>query len=93
MKIKLSFWEISLNGNVLNYTFTYKQARKWVNKWMEENLLKQHKVLDQDLDRMVDSGEYIYNGFDKIKIRECIINDERKSPAMVVSVSYYNTND
>lgn len=93
MKIKLSFWEISLNGQVLNYTFTYKGARKWANKWMEENLFKQHKVLDQDLDTMVDSGEYIYNGFDKIKIKECIINGEGKIPALVVSFSYYNTSE
>ena len=44
-----------------------------------------------ETDTLLESDEVIYNGFDKIQIRECIVNDERKSPEMIVSYSYYNT--
>lgn len=91
MKIKFTFWEISFKGQVLNRTFTFKGAEKWMKKWMEENLNKHYKTLDMETDTLVDSDELIYNGFDKIQIRECIVNDERKSPEMIVSYSYYNT--
>lgn len=91
MKLRFTFWEISFKGQVLNRTFTFKGARKWMKRWMEENLNKHCKVLDPETDTLVDSDEVIYNGFDKVQIRECIINDERKSPEMVVSYTYYHT--
>ena len=43
-----------------------------------------------ETDTLLESDEVIYNGFDKIQIRECIVNDERKSPEMIVSYSYYH---
>ena len=91
MKIKFTFWEISFKGQVLNRTFTFKSAEKWMKKWMEENLNKHYKTLDMETDTLVDSDEVIYNGFDKIQIRECIVNDEHKSPEMIVTYSYYQT--
>ena len=91
MKIKFTFWEISFKGQVLNRTFTFKGAEKWMKKWMEENLNKHYKTLDMETDTLVDSDEVIYIGFDKIQIRECIVNDEHKSPEMIVSYSYYQT--
>jgi hypothetical protein len=93
MKIKFTFWEISFKGQVLNRTFTFKGAKKWMKKWMEENLNKHHKVVDPETGDLVDFGEVIYNGFDKVQIRECIVNDERKSPEMIVSYTYYHTED
>ena len=93
MKLKFTFWEISLNGQVLNRTFTFRGARKWVSKWMEENVGKHRKIIDFETGLWVDSDELIYNGTDKVKIRECIINDERKSPEMVVSYTYYPAED
>ena len=87
MKIKFTFWEISFKGQVLNRTFTFKGAEKWMKKWMKENLNKHY----METDTLVDSDEVIYNGFDKIQIRECIVNDEHKSPEMIVSYSYYQT--
>lgn len=91
MKLKFTFWEISFKGQVLNRTFTFKGAKKWMKKWMEKNLNKHRKVLDPETDTLVDSNEVIYNGFDKVQIRECIINDERKNPEMVVNYTYYHT--
>lgn len=91
MKLRFTFWEISFKGQVLNRTFTFKGARKWMKGWMEENLNKHRKVLDLETDTLVDSDEVIYNGFDKVQIRECIVNDKRKSPEMVVSYTYYHT--
>jgi len=91
MKIRFTFWEISFNGQVLNRTFTFKGAKKWMKKWMEENLNKHYKVLDPETNTLVDSEKVIYNGFDKVQIRECIVNDERKSPEMIVSYTYYHT--
>jgi len=91
MKLKFTFWEISFKGQVLNRTFTFKGAKKWMRKWMDENLNKHRKVVDQETGDLVDFGEVIYNGFDKVQIRECIVNDERKSPEMIVSYTYYHT--
>lgn len=91
MKIRFTFWEISFNGQVLNRTFTFKGAKKWMKKWMEENLNKRRKVIDPETDDLVDFGEVIYNGYDKVQIRECIVNDERKTPEMIVSYTYYHT--
>ena len=91
MKLRFTFWEISFKGQVLNRTFTFKGAKKWMKRWMEENLNKHRKVLDPETDKLVDSDEVIYNGFDKVQIRECIINDECKSPEMVISYTYYHT--
>ena len=48
MKIKFTFWEISFKGQVLNRTFTFKGAKKWMKKWMEENLNKHYKILDRE---------------------------------------------
>jgi len=93
MKIKFTFWEISFKGQVLNRTFTFKGAEKWMRKWMEENLNKHYQVLDKEADNFVNSDEVIYNGFDKVQIRECIVNDERNTPEMIVSYSYYHTED
>lgn len=93
MKIKFTFYEISINGQVLNYTFTFKGARKWVAKWMEENVGKHRKVIDMETDILVDSDEVIYNGTDKVWIKECIINDECKTPRMCVSYTYYHIED
>jgi len=93
MKIKFTFWEISFKGQVLNRTFTFKGAEKWIRKWMEENLNKHYQVLDKEADNFVNSDEVIYNGFDKVQIRECIVNDERNTPEMIVSYSYYHTED
>ena len=93
MKIKFTFWEISFKGQVLNRTFTFKGAKKWMKKWMEENVGKHRKVIDMETDTLVDSDEVIYNGFDKVQIRECIVNDERKTPEMIISYSYYHTED
>jgi hypothetical protein len=42
---------------------------------------------------LVDSDEVIYNGFDKVQIRECIVNNERKDPEMIVSYTYFHTED
>ena len=61
-----------------------------MKKWMEENLNKHYKTLDMETDTLLESDEVIYNGFDKIQIRECIVNDECKSPEMIVSYSYYH---
>ena len=93
MKIKFTFWEISFKGQVLNRTFTFKGAKKWMKKWMEENLNKHYNVFDQEADNFVKSDDVIYNGFDKVQIRECIVNDERKSPEMIVSYTYFHTED
>ena len=93
MKIKFTFWEISFKGQVLNRTFTFKGAKKWMKKWMEENLNKHRKVVDPETGDLIDFEEVIYNGFDKVQIRECIVNDERKSPEMIVSYTYYHTED
>ena len=93
MKLKFTFWEISFKGQVLNRTFTFKGAEKWMRKWMEENLNKHYQVLDKEADNFVNSDEVIYNGFDKVQIRECIVNDERNTPEMIVSYSYYHTED
>ena len=93
MKIKFTFWEISFKGQVLNRTFTFKGAEKWMRKWMEENLNKHYQVLDKEADNFVNSDEVIYNGFDKVQIRECIVNDERNTPETIISYSYYHTED
>ena len=91
MKIKFKFYEISFKGQVLNRTFTFKGAYKWMRKWMEDNLNKHYKTIDFETDNLVDSDEIVYNGFDKVQIRECYLNDERKSPEMIVSYTYYHT--
>ena len=91
MKLKFTFWEISFKGQVLNRTFTFKGAKKWMRKWMEKNLNKHYKKFDYETDLWVDTDEIIYNDFDKVQIRECIINDERKTPEMVISYTYYHT--
>jgi len=93
MKLKFTFWEISFKGQVLNRTFTFKGARKWMKRWMEENLNKHYNVFDQEADNFVKSDDVIYNGFDKVQIRECIVNDERKSSEMVISYTYFHTED
>ena len=91
MKLKFTFWEISFKGQVLNRTFTFKGAKKWMQNWMEENLNKHYQVFDQEADNFVNSTDVIYNGFDKVQIRECIVNNERKDPEMIVSYTYYHT--
>ena len=91
MKFKFTFWEISFKGQVLNRTFTFNGAHKWMVKWMEENLNKHYKTLDPYTNKMVDTDEVIYNGLDKVQIRECIVNDERKSPEMIISYTYFHT--
>ena len=93
MKIKFTFWEISFKGQVLNRTFTFKGAKKWMEKWMEENLNKHYTVFAPEADNFVNSEEVIYNGFDKVQIRECIVNNERKDPEMIVSYTYFHTED
>jgi hypothetical protein len=91
MNIKFSFWEVSFKGQVLTYKLTFKGAHRWMKKWMVENLNKHYRVLDQETDTMVDSDEVIYNGRDKVQIRECHINDERKSPEAIYNFTYYHT--
>ena len=91
MKLKFTFWEISFKGQVLNRTFTLKGAEKWMKKWMVKNLNKRYQTVDMETGKLVDSDEVIYNGFDEVQIRECIVNDERKSPEMIVSYTYYHT--
>ena len=91
MKLKFTFWEISFKGQVLNRTFTFNGAHKWMKKWMEENLNKHYKTIDRETDTLVDSDEVIYNGRDKVQIRECHINDERKSPEAIYNFTYYHT--
>lgn len=93
MNVRVTFWEILFKGQVLNRTFTFKGAKKWMRKWMEENLNKHYKTVDKKTGELIDSDEVIYNGFDKVQIRECILNDERKSPEMIVSYTYYHTED
>ena len=92
MKLKFTFWEISFKGQVLNRTFTFKGAKKWMEKWMVENLNKHYTVFDQEADNFVNSDEVIYNGFDKVQIRECIVNNDNE-PEMIVSYTYYHTED
>ena len=48
MKLKFTFWEISFKDQVLNRTFTFKGAKKWMKKWMEENLNKHYTVFDPE---------------------------------------------
>jgi len=91
MKFKFTFWEISFNGNVLNRTFTFKGAKKWMKKWMKENLNKHYKTVDTKTGELVDSNKVIYNGFDKVQIRECIVNNEHKEPEMILSYTYFHT--
>jgi len=93
MKLKFTFWEISFKGEILNRTFTFKGARKWVKKWMKDNLHRYHKTIDEETGKLIDSDEQIYNGFDKVQIRECIVNNERKDPEMIVNYTYYHTED
>ena len=95
MKFKFTFWEISFKGQVLNRTFTFNGAHKWMKKWMEENLNKHYKTIDREadtFDTLVDSDKVIYNGRDKVQIRECHINDERKSPEVIYKFTYYTEN-
>ena len=87
--IKFTFWEISFNGNPLNYTFTYKSAYKWMRKWMENNLNKHYKKFDMETNQLVDSDDVIYNGYDKVQIKECIVNDEMSSGRLIFNYSYY----
>lgn len=93
MIFKFTFWEISFKGQVLNRTFTFKGAKKWMKKWMEENLNKHYKIVDMETGKLVDSDEVIYNGFDKVQIRECIVNNYLKDPEMIVSCTYFHTGD
>ena len=93
MKLKFTFWEISFKGQVLNYKFTYKGARKWMKNWMEENLNKHYQTFDPYTNKMVDTDKVIYNGFDKVQIRECIVNGDPKEPRMIVSFTYFHTED
>ena len=94
MKFKFTFWEISFKGQPLNYTFTYKGAYKWMKKWMEENVNKHRcKTIDFNTDTLVDSDEVIYNGYDKIQIKECIVNGGLNEPRMIASFTYYHTED
>ena len=57
------------------------------------NLNKHYTVFDQEACNFVNSDEVIYNGFDKVQIRECIVNNERKDPEMIVSYTYFHTED
>ena len=93
MKLKFTFWEISFKGQVLNRTFTFKGAKKWMKKWMEENLNQHYTVFDPEVGYFVETDDVIYNGFDKVQIRECIVNNERKDPEMIVSYTYFHTED
>ena len=93
MKLKFTFWEISFKGQVLNRTFTFKGAKKWMKKWMGENLNKHYTVFDPEVGYFVETDDIIYNGFDKVQIRECIVNNERKDPEMIVSYTYFHTED
>ena len=93
MNIKFSFWEVSFKGQVLTYKLTFKGAHRWMKKWMVENLDKHRRVLDLETGTMVDSDEVIYNGFDKVYIKECIINGTGKDPRAVFGYTYYYTED
>ena len=91
MKFKFTFWEISFKGQVLNRTFTFKGARKWMYKWMESNLNKHYKTINRETGELIDTDEIIYNGFEEVQIRECIVNDEHESPEAIISYTYYHT--
>lgn len=93
MKLKFTFWEISFKGQVLHRTFTFKGAKKWMLKWMEDNLCRYHKTIDDETGELVDFDEKIYNGFDKVQIKECIVNNDNNEPEMIASYTYYYTED
>lgn len=93
MKFKFSFWEISFNGQVLNHKMTFKGAYKWMKNWMEENLNKHYKTTDFETGKLIDSDEVIYNGRDKVYIKECVINGEGKEPRAILSFTYFHTED
>lgn len=74
--MKICFYKISLNGHVLNYTFTRKGGEKWIRKWMKENVNKTYS-----------NGSIIYNGSDVVTMEECFLNDEQKTPRCLYSYS------
>ena len=60
---------------------------------MNENLNKHYQTLDQETDTLVDTDDVIYNGYDKVQIKECIINNDNNEPRMIVEFTYYHTDN